>query len=71
MNGVKGILRRRKINFDQVHIQSITFASPTLQIWKHEYFGGLNIVMFVDTCTLPFYAINMNIMSLFAYSFFF
>jgi len=32
---------------------------------KHGYFGYLNIVICVGICTLPFYAINMNVMSLF------
>jgi len=38
---------RLKISFDQVQIQSISFASSTLHIQKHKYFGGLNNVIFV------------------------
>jgi len=41
-------------------------VSSTLQIQKHEYFDGLNIVIFVDIYILPFYAINMDVVSLFA-----
>jgi len=48
-----------------VQIQSMNTVSSTLQIWKHEYFGGLNIVVFVDICTLSFYVINMDVVSLF------
>jgi len=39
-----------------------------LQIRRHEYFGDMNIVIlliFVGICTLPFYAINMDVVSLF------
>jgi len=46
----------------------MTFASSTLRIWKHEYFGGLNIVVFVGIYTLPIYAINMDVVRLFACS---
>jgi len=49
----------------------MTLASSTLQIRKHEYFGDLNIVMFVGIGTMPFYAINMDVVSLFTYSSFF
>jgi len=59
-----------KISFEQVQIRSMTMtlASSTLQIRKHEYFRDLNIVIlviFVGICTLPFYAINMDVVSLF------
>jgi len=43
-------------------------ASSTLQIRRHEYFGDFNIVIlviFVGIGTLPFYAINMDAVSLF------
>jgi hypothetical protein len=36
-----------------------------LQIRKHGYSGDLNIVICVGICTLPFYAINMDAVSLF------
>ena len=36
-----------KINFDQVQIQSMTFALSTFQIQKYVYFGGLSIFIFV------------------------
>jgi len=36
-----------------------------LQIRRHEYSGDMNIVIFVSIDTLPFYAINMDIVSLF------
>jgi len=52
------------ISFSQVH--SINdFASSTLQIWKHWYVGGLNIIIFVGTCTMSFCAINMDVVSFF------
>jgi hypothetical protein len=61
-------LRRSKSIAD-----SMTIASSTLQIWKHDYSGHLNllksivgIVTFVDI--KPFYAINSDAVSLFAYS---
>ncbi|KEH18679.1 transmembrane protein, putative [Medicago truncatula] len=38
----------------------MTLASSTLQIRRHEYFGDLNIVIFVGISTLSFYAINMD-----------
>jgi len=47
---------------------TMTLASSTLQIRRHEYFGDMNIVIlviFVGICTLPFYAINMDVVSLF------
>jgi len=47
-----------------VHIQSMALMSSTLQIWRHEYFEDLNIVILVNT--MSFYAINMNVVSLFA-----
>jgi hypothetical protein len=59
-----------KINFEQVQIWSMTrtLASSTLQIQRHEYSGDMNIVilvLFVGICILPFYAINMDVVSLF------
>jgi len=57
------------IRFEQVHIRSMTMTlvSSTLQIRRHEYSGEINIVIlviFVCIDTLPFYAINMNVVSL-------
>ncbi|KEH32943.1 transmembrane protein, putative [Medicago truncatula] len=43
----------------------MTLASSTLQIRKHGYSGDLNIVICVGICTLLFYAINMDVVSLF------
>jgi len=59
-----------KISFEQVQIRSMTLslASSTLQIRRHEYSKDFNIVIlviFVGICTLPFYAINMDVLSLF------
>jgi len=55
------------ISFDPVQIQSMTLAvSSTLQIHRHGYSGYLNVVISVGFCTLPFYAINLNVVSLFA-----
>ncbi|AES80273.1 transmembrane protein, putative [Medicago truncatula] len=48
-----------------MQIQPMTLASSTLQIRRHGYSGYLNIVIFVGLCTLPFYAINMDVVSLF------
>jgi len=55
------------ISFEQVQIRSMTMtlASSTLQIRRHEYSGDLNLVIFVGTCTFPFYAINVDVVSLF------
>ena len=50
---------------------TMTLTSLTLQIRRHEYSGDLNIVtlvIFVGIGTLPFYAINMDVVSLFAES---
>jgi len=52
-----------QISFDPVQIQSMTLVSSTLQIWKHGYSGDLNIVICVGICTLPFYVINMDVVS--------
>jgi len=41
------------------------FGVIHVQIRRHGYFGDLNIVICVGICTLPFYAINMNVVSLF------
>ena len=57
-----------QISFDPVQIQPMTLTSSTLQIQKHDYSGDFNIVIFVGLCTLPFYAINMDVVSLFTYS---
>ncbi|AES67114.1 transmembrane protein, putative [Medicago truncatula] len=54
-----------QISFDPVQIQSMTLASSTLQIRKHGYSRDLNIVICVGICTLPFYAINMDVVNLF------
>ncbi|AES63570.1 transmembrane protein, putative [Medicago truncatula] len=43
----------------------MTLASSTLQIRRHGYSGDFNIVIFVGLCTLQFYAINMDVVSLF------
>jgi len=46
----------------------MTLVSSTLQIWGHEYSGDFNIVIFVifvGIGTLQFYAINMDVVSLF------
>ena len=59
-----------KISFEQVHIQSMTLTSSTLQIRRHDYFGDLTIIIFVSMYTLSFYAINVDDVSLFANSFF-
>jgi len=48
-----------------MQFQSMTLASSTLQIRRHGYSGDLNIVICVGICTLPFYAINMDVVSLF------
>jgi len=40
---------------------TMTLASSTLQIWRHDYSGDLNIFIFVGICTLPFYVINMDV----------
>jgi len=62
-----------KISFEQLHIRSMTMTmtltSSTLQIQKHEYFGDLNIVIFVGIDILPFYAINMDDVNLFIANF--
>jgi len=59
-----------QISFDLVQIESMTLASSTLQIRRHGYSGDLNIniVICVGICTLPFYAINMDVVSLFTNS---
>ena len=59
-----------KISFEQLQIQSMTMtlASSTLQIRRNEYSEDFNIVMlliFVGISTFPFYAINMDVVSLF------
>jgi len=45
---------------------TMTFASSTPQIRRHEYFEDMNIVILVIFVgSLPFYAINMDVVSLF------
>jgi len=48
-------------------------ASSTLQIRRHKYSGDMNIVILVifvvGIDTLPFYAINIDVVSLFTDSF--
>jgi len=47
---------------------TMTLASSTLQIRRHEYSRDFNIVIlviFVGIGTLPFHAINMDAVSLF------
>jgi len=47
---------------------TMTLASSKLQIRRHEYFGDMNIVIlviFVGISILLFYAINMDVVSLF------
>ncbi|RHN62461.1 hypothetical protein MtrunA17_Chr4g0047671 [Medicago truncatula] len=43
----------------------MTLTSSTLQIRRHVYSRDFNIVIFVNLCTLLFYAINMDDVSLF------
>jgi len=53
---------------------TMTLVSSTLQIRRHEYSRNFNIVIlviFVDIGTLPFYAINIDVVSLFTDSSFF
>ncbi|RHN59947.1 hypothetical protein MtrunA17_Chr4g0019721 [Medicago truncatula] len=54
-----------QISFDPVQIKSMTLESSTLQIRSHVYSRDLNIVICVGFSTLPFYAINMDAVSLF------
>jgi len=50
----------------------MTLLLSTLQIRIYEYSGDSNIVLlFVSICIIMFYAINMNVVSLFANAFFF
>jgi len=44
---------------------TMTFAPSTM---RQEYSRDFNIVIFVGIGTLPFYAINMDVVSLFTYS---
>jgi hypothetical protein len=56
-----------KIKFDLVQIQSsMTLVSSTPHIKSHEYSGHFNIVKYVDLCNFSFYAINTDVVSLFA-----
>jgi len=52
-----------KISFEKVHIQSMILKSSTLEIRRQEYSGALNIVLFEVIDTLPYYAINMDVVS--------
>jgi len=49
----------------------MTMESSTLQIRRHKYFRDLNIIICVGFSTFPFYAINMNVVSLFTDSSFY
>ena len=49
----------------QIRSMTMILALSTLQIRRHEYSGNFNIVIFVGMGTLPFYAINMDVVSLF------
>jgi len=49
--------------FSQSQIRSMIWT-PTLQIWKHEYSGDLDFIFFGGIS--PLYAINLDVMSLFA-----
>jgi len=51
---------------NQLHIQSMIWTS-TLQIWKHGYSGDFDlIILFIGILSL--YAINLDVVSLFAVS---
>jgi len=54
-----------QINFDPVHIKSMTLESSTLQIGRHVHSGDLIIVICVGFSTLSFYVINTDVVSLF------
>jgi len=56
-----------KISFEQVQIRSMTMtlASSTLQIWIHKY---SHVSRICRHSTLPFHAINMDVVSLFTNS---
>ena len=43
----------------------MTLTSSTLQIQRHVYSEDLNIVICIGICTLSFYAINMDTVSMF------
>ena len=53
-----------QINFNPVQIQPMTLALSTLHILRHSYSGYFNIVIIVSLCTLSFYSINMDVVSL-------
>ncbi|AES89894.1 transmembrane protein, putative [Medicago truncatula] len=58
--------RLEKKTFEQVQIRSMTMtlASSTLQIRRHEYSEDMNIVIlviFAGISTFPFYAINKDV----------
>ena len=55
-----------QFNFDPMKIQSMVLLSSTVQIRRHGYSEHLNTFIFVDLCTLSFYAINMDVVGLFA-----
>ncbi|KEH23139.1 hypothetical protein MTR_7g066950 [Medicago truncatula] len=56
---------------DSINDFGVIHVASTLQIRKHGYSGDLNIVICEGICTLPFYAINMDVVSLFTDSSFF
>jgi hypothetical protein len=62
-------IKSQKIEVDLVQIQLMTLVSSTLQIRRHEYFAHFNIVKYVGLSKLPFYAIHMDVVNLFANSF--
>jgi len=53
-----------------VSLVSFRYLFDSLQIRRHEYSENLNIIICVGFNTLPFYAINMDVASLFTDSFF-
>jgi hypothetical protein len=56
-----------RINFDLVQIQLMSILmSSMLQIQRHGYSEHFNMVIFIGLCNLPFHAINMDTVSLFA-----
>ncbi|AES64122.1 transmembrane protein, putative [Medicago truncatula] len=57
-----------EISFDPVQIQSMILVLSTLQIRRHGYSGDLNMVICVGICILSFYAINMDVVSMFTNS---
>jgi len=60
-----------QISFASVHIQIMILVSTMLQIQRHDYSRDFSTVICVGLCTLPFYAINIDAVSLFTDSPFF